>query len=200
MTQEEERIWLEKAQLGDNKAFELLMLANQNQVYALALRMLGNEEDARDIAQETFLKAYRSLAAFRGESKLSVWLYRLASNLCIDFLRKKKRDNTSSLSMNGEEEGNGEEYSIPDFRYAPETIMEQKQLQELIQEGLLSLSPEYRQVIILRELFHYSYAEIAQIIEVEEGTVKSRIFRARQKLCKFLMESGNFSELDTSNT
>ena len=101
MDQDEERRIIAQVCAGDANAFEALVVAYQKQVYNLALRTVGNEEDAADMTQEVFLRAYRALGTFRGESKFSVWLYRLTTNVCIDFLRSRRRHPTVSLGRRG---------------------------------------------------------------------------------------------------
>ena len=117
MTREEELEIILRVRAGDTDAFEALVLEHQNKVYSLALRMVGNEEDARDMAQEAFIRAFNSLASFRGESKFSVWLYRLTSNICIDFLRGRAKRRTVSLSWEDEDgEGASWRYRTSVFR------------------------------------------------------------------------------------
>ena len=191
MTREEESILIAKIQDGDSAAFETLVLENQTKVYNLALRMVGNEEDAYDMSQEAFIKAYNSLALFRGDSRFSVWLYRLTTNVCLDFLRSEGRKNHGSLTYIGEEDEE-KELEIPDERFSPETLTEKKELREAVNRGLKSLPKEYRAILLLREIDGLSYEEIAEALSLEEGTVKSRIFRARKKLCTILTADGNF--------
>ena len=196
MKPEEEKIIVEKAQNGDAHAFEALVNQYERLVYAVAYKLLGNEPDAQDAAQETFIKLYRYLPSFRGESKLSVWLYRLTNNVCIDMLRKKSVP-TVSLSVDAEDDG--AELNIPDGRFSPENELEKKQLRQAVNRALGSLPEPYRQAIVLRELAGQSYEEIAQSLVIDIGTVKSRIFRARRKLCAILSEDGNFFGDNPSN-
>ena len=180
------------ARSGDQTAFGQLVEQHYTMVYNLALRMMGNPEDAADLTQEAFLSAWRSLASFQGQSAFSTWLYRLTSNACIDFLRREKRRGALSLTTEDEEEGR--ELEVPDERFSPERELEKKEARQLVREGLLSLSPEHREVLVLRELEGLSYEEIAQTLGLEEGTVKSRLARARIALKDFLQKSGNFFE------
>ena len=192
MTKEQEMELIRKILSGNTNEFESLVLEHQKNVYNLALRMVGNPDDALDMAQEAFLKAYNSLGSFRGDSKFSVWLYRLTSNICIDFLRKSSRQQTLPLTfINGEDDV--QEIEISDIRFAPETELEKKEFQEAIWSGLSALPEEYRRILILREINGMSYDEISQAVGIESGTVKSRLFRARKRLCAALTDSGNFS-------
>ena len=191
MTREEEDLLVSKVQGGDSASFEKLVLENQTRVYNLALRMVGNEEDAFDMSQEAFIKAYNSIGNFRGDSRFSVWLYRLTTNVCLDFLRAENRKNHSSLTYLSDEDDD-KELDIPDERFSPETIAEKKELREAVHKGLMSLPNDYRAILLLREIDGLSYDEIAKILSLEEGTVKSRIFRARKRLCAILSAEGNF--------
>lgn len=199
MTREQEREIIEKVLSGDTEAFEALVLEHQNKVYSLALRMVGNEEDARDMAQEAFIRAFNSLTGFRGDSKFSVWLYRLTSNICIDFLRSRAKKRTVSMTWSDDESEEGAELEVPDERFSPEEQFERKSIRESVQRGLDSLSPQYREILILREINGLTYEEIGEALGIEEGTVKSRIFRARKKLCDFLIREGNIPEFGASN-
>ena len=192
MTREEEDILIAKVQEGDSSSFEKLVIENQTKVYNLALRMVGNAEDAYDMSQEAFIKAYNSLAFFRGESRFSVWLYRLTTNVCLDFLRSQGRKQHNSLTYMNDEDDD-KELEIPDDRFSPETLAEKKELREAVNRGLMNLPKEYRAILLLREIDGLSYEEIAEALSLEEGTVKSRIFRARKRLCAILTSDGNFS-------
>lgn len=172
------------AKNGDTDAFGTLVERHQSMVYSLAFRMTGNPDDAADLSQDAFLRAWRGLDRFQERSTFATWLYRLTNNLCIDFLRREKRRDEVSITV----EKDGEEYQseLPDERYAPERVLEKKQAQLTLEQGLAALSPEHRQVLILRETEGLSYVEIARILGLEEGTVKSRLARARLALRRFL--------------
>ena len=189
MTPEREQDVIRRVLRGDSEAFSELVAAYQKTVYNIALRLLGSREDAEDAAQEVFLKAYTGLQSFRGESRLSVWLYRVTNNVCIDFLRRRKE--TVSLSAQ-DEDGEPLELEIPDVRFDPAALAERADLREQVGRALDKLPPDARQILLLRELGGQSYDEIAQTLSLDIGTVKSRIFRARKKLCALL--AGNFSE------
>ena len=197
MTQEEELRLIRLVLAGETEAFEALVLAHEKNVYNLALRMTGDPQDAEDMAQEAFLKAYRSLGDFRGESRFSVWLYRVVSNVCLDFLRRRSRRPSVSLT---EEDDEGEELQrdVPDERFSPEALLERKLTREAVRAGLRELPEEQRQILLLREIEGLSYEEIGEILDLEPGTVKSRIFRARKRLCAFLLREGNIPDEFTS--
>ena len=194
MTRKEERAAVELAQKGDEDAFESIVRAYETILYNLALRTLRSREDAADAVQETFLKAYRALPEFRGESRLSVWLYRIANNVCMDMLRGRK-DAGSLTEENGEEL----ELAAPETRFDPAAILERKDLQLRVRTALSMLPEEFRQPLLLRAFAGLSYTEIAQTLSLEPGTVKSRIFRARKNLCTILSDDGNFSGKKPSN-
>lgn len=198
MTREQEAEVIRRVQKGDGNAFEALVTAYEKNVYNLALRMTGNAQDAEDMAQEAFLKAYNSLDSFRGESKFSVWLYRIVSNLCLDFLRRQKRRPASSLSVE-DDEGEETQLDIPDVSQSPEELLERRLTREAVRQGLAQLPAEQRQILLLREIQGLSYEEIGQALSLEPGTVKSRIFRARKRLCAFLLADGNIPEVFASS-
>ena len=191
LTREQEREIIQKVLSGDTEAFEALVLEHQNKVYSPALRMVGNEGDALALAPEGRIRAFNSLSGFRGDSKFSVWLYRLTSNICIDFIRSRAKKRTVSMTWTDEEGGDAGELEIPDETWSPETQLERRMTRESVQRGLDSLSPQYREILLLREINGLSYEEIGRALGIEEGTVKSRIFRARKKLCDFLLREGN---------
>ncbi len=198
MTEEMILSIIREVQGGDINAFEAIVKEYEKTVYNLALRMCGDPEDARDISQEAFLKAYHALPHFRGESKFSVWLFRIVSNTCLDFLRERKRRAEVSLTM-PDEDGESEELQIGDESLSPERLYERKLTREALRRGLLDLPEDQREILLLREIRGFSYEEIGKVLSLEIGTVKSRIFRARRKLCEFLAEDGNIS-LPSSST
>ena len=197
MTREQEAAIVRKVLGGDANAFETLVLEYEKNVYNIALRMTGNSEDAADMTQEAFIKAYNSLQAFRGDSKFSVWLYRIVSNVCLDFLRSKNRRPTVSLSVE-DDDGEDTQLDVADESQSPELLLDRKLTRDSVRRGLDSLPPDYRQILLLREIQGLSYDEIAQALSLEVGTVKSRIFRARKRLCTFLIDDGNISDFSSS--
>ena len=197
MTREQEAAIVRKVLGGDANAFETLVLEYEKNVYNIALRMTGNSTDAADMTQEAFIKAYNSLQSFRGDSKFSVWLYRIVSNVCLDFLRSKNRRPTVSLSVE-DDDGEDTQLDVADESQSPELLLDRKLTRESVRRGLDSLPPDYRQILLLREIQGLSYDEIAQALGLEVGTVKSRIFRARKRLCTFLIDDGNISDFSSS--
>ncbi len=197
MTREQEAAIVRKVLGGDANAFETLVLEYEKNVYNIALRMTGNSEDAADMTQEAFIKAYNSLQSFRGDSKFSVWLYRIVSNVCLDFLRSRNRRPTVSLSVE-DDDGEDAQLDVADESQSPELLLDRKLTRESVRRGLDSLPPDYRQILLLREIQGLSYDEISQALCLEVGTVKSRIFRARKRLCTFLIDDGNISDFSSS--
>ncbi len=197
MTWDEEHEIISKTLSGDVNAFEGLVVEYEKNVYNMALRMLKNTEDAADISQDAFIKAYNSLSSFRGDSKFSVWLYRIVSNLCLDYLRRQNRRPTKSLSVE-DNDGESTELEIPDEEQSPEKLLERKTTCEAVRRGLDELNTEQREILLLREIQGFSYDEIADVLNLESGTVKTRIFRARKKLCDFLIKDGNIPDYISS--
>ena len=186
---------LDKAQRGDQAAFGELVQLYEKKVYALTLRMCKNPDDAAEAAQEAFLAAWQGLKFFRGESSFSTWLYRLASNASVDLLRREQRHRgAAGPSLNDEETYADVPSDAPD----PQTLAERSELRQQIEAGLRAMTPEHREVLILREMHQLSYDEIARVLSLDTGTVKSRISRARKQLRNFLLRSGNFSPPEPS--
>lgn len=193
----DEKQLIKNAAAGDAAAFETLVERYQKQVYNLALRMVNNESDAEDLAQEAFIRAWRSLGSFQYTSQFSTWLYRLTSNICIDFLRAKKRRKVISLTMLRDDEDS--QWDLPDTEPLPEQQMIAAEERAALARALASLDPDYRQVLTLRIVNECSYQQISQILGIAEGTVKSRLSRAREQLRKKMAASGNISGNSASN-
>lgn len=177
---------VKKSLQGDMAAFEELVLKYQNKVYALAYRYMGNEEDAYDMTQETFLKAFRSLRTFKGDSSFGTWLYRVATNVCLDELRRRKRK-IIPLSLDeplATEDGDEMEKDIVDPSPGADIIYERREFSEYIYTLLNQMKPEHKMIIVLRDMMDLSYEEIAQVLNCSVGTVKSRLSRARNILRK----------------
>ena len=199
MTREEEARLVREIRAGDGDAFETLVREHQTRVYNLALRMTGNEEDALDISQETFLKAWRTLGKYRGDCSLGSWLYRIASNLSIDLLRKNKRRQTEKVVSLDDPGEDGRPLELPDLREEPQTILEREENRRAVWECLEKLPEEQKLILVLRDVNGLSYEEIAASMGLELGTVKSRIFRAREKLANLLLDRGTLDLIPSSN-
>ena len=194
----DERKIIKKAAAGSADAFEQLLLKYQTPIYNLCLRMTGNPEDAADMTQEAFLKAWRSLSSCQFESSFSTWLYRLAPNTCLDYLRSLKRRPQCSLTVE-DDEGEEQVLDVPDDAPTPEEALLSAEEHARLVYALSQLDASQRQIITLRVVNDLSYAEIAEILDVKEGTVKSRLARARDNLRKKLLQIGNKPELPASN-
>ena len=188
--EKQEQQWVEAVRQGDQSAFEQLVRLYEKRVLALTTRMCKNPADAEEAAQEAFLSAWQGLPFFRGDASFSTWLYRLASNACVDLLRREgRRQSAAGPSLNDEEV----QLEVPDTAPSPQEQAERSELRQQIEAGLQALTPDHRQVLLLREMHQLSYDEIAQTLDVDVGTVKSRINRGRKQLRNFLLRSGNFS-------
>ena len=194
MTDLKERDLIRRAKQGDMLAFEELILNHEKIVYNVALRMMNHSEDARDISQEVFLKAYRNLANFDERSAFSTWLYRITHNTCIDEMRKRKGKQNYSLEEELENEDGSMQRQIADEGDTPEeSLLREEQKSEILQ-ALDTLSEEHKAAIILRDVKGLSYEEISEILELSLGTVKSRISRARNQLKTEILKMREQSE------
>lgn len=174
---------------GDNDAFGQLVTRYEKKIYSFALGMLSNPEDAFDISQETFLKAFRSLKYFKGESSFYTWLYTICRNCCYDFIKQQSRQRRKSVSLfEYEGDPDGSVIEIADNTSDPQKILEQKRVRSIIYEAIQSLHDNHREIIILRDIEGLSYEEIAAAMHINEGTVKSRLSRARARLQLILKE------------
>lgn len=181
----EDRIFVERAQSGDTAAFRKLVERYQQQVYYLALDMTGNQHDAEDLSQDVFIKAYRHLGKFRGDAKFSSWLYRITVNTSIDQTRKKSLK-AMTLKENIEETGMPQHQTFGQDVSSPEDKAESGLMQQHIEKALQALTDKERSVFILRHYQHMKLGEIAEILKITVGTVKSTLFRALQRLQKEL--------------
>ncbi len=186
MTQEQK--WVDAAREGDQEAFEELVRLYEKRVLALTRRMCRNPEDAAEAAQEAFFAAWQGLKSFRGDSSFSTWLYRLASNACVDLLRREGK-RQAAVSLDDEDLN----LDFPASLSSPQEEVERRELREQIEAGLRALPPSLREALILREMQQLRYDEIGEALGLDIGTVKSRISRGRKKLRAFLLAGGNFS-------
>ncbi len=184
---EEDRALVERARSGDKHAFRVLVQKHQRRAFSVALGLLRDENDAREIVQEAFIRVYRNLARFEGSSSFFTWLYRIITNLAIDHRRKPSRRDHESL------EGSQSDDEAPLQLVAPPNadpgeLVHRQQLGESIQRALDALPPYHRAVILMREVEGLSYQEMAEAMSVSKGTIMSRLFHARQKLQRALVD------------
>ena len=182
---------IRRAAAQDAAAFEQLMLLHQKPVYNICWRMAGNAEDALDLSQEVFLKLWRTLAQYQFDAAFSTWLYRMTQNVCIDFLRKQKRQQHVSLTFSDDED-EGKELSVPDPEPLPEERVIFNEKQEAIRNAMNALPVDFREILELRVVRQLPYEQIAQIMDLPVGTVKSRLARARLQLKKKDWTPGTF--------
>jgi RNA polymerase sigma-70 factor (ECF subfamily) len=180
---------------GDLGAFESLVTKYEKMVFSISYRMLLDREAAQDVAQETFLKAFRALPSFKGGSKFATWIYRIAANACIDLLRKRSGYSEVSLDTQAEDEdGARAGLAVPDGAADVEAVIEGKELRRLVREAVEALPDAHRAIIVMRDFQDMEYGEIAGVLGCPEGTVKSRINRARRRLRRILLEKRELSE------
>ena len=187
-----------RAKEGDRQAFETLVSRYESKIYHMALRYTGDAQEAMDITQEVFLRMYRGLYSCPEDCNVGVWLYRLTDLVCKDTIRQ-----ISSRAILTEQELDKEEpyeIEIPDLRYNPESVYDRAALRDTIVDAVSALPEHLRKVIILREIAGMTYEEIADCLEVELGTVKSRIARGRDKLRSFLSRPVEKKETDSKKS
>jgi RNA polymerase sigma-70 factor (ECF subfamily) len=176
---------IESCKAGDEKAFTEMVITYQRKVYNIAYRMLGNAEEAKDLAQEVFISVFESIKELREEVKFEPWLTQITLNHCRNrwkYLKRRKYFNSDSLDDPIETEDGSMPMQIHDPSDNPETLAEKKMIQQWIQKGLLRLNEEQRELIVLRDLQGHSYEEIGKLLSLPEGTVKSKLHRARMDL------------------
>lgn len=176
-----DELLLRRACKGDVQAFEELMQSHESRIYAIALRMMGNREDAQDCAQEAMVRIYRAMGSFKGQSALATWIYRITMNTCLDELRRRKARKVTSLDSLVD---NG--WSPTDTGDTSEEYGLRVEKQNALNRAIQSLPDDMRAAIILRDVKGYSYDEIASILGANVGTIKSRISRGREKLREIL--------------
>ena len=175
---------------GDEAAFAMLVRRYQTRLYGLAYAMTLDREESRDIVQEVFLKAFRHIGTFKGESKLSTWLHRITVNQCLNWKRRWVRRRVGQHRALSEESGESAAVTLPDER-TPETRFRQEQLRRQFLEALQALPGKARAVYVLKEIEERSYDEIAQTLGISRGTVSSRLHYARRRLQSALQHYHN---------
>jgi RNA polymerase sigma factor (sigma-70 family) len=186
-SRENDSVLIGQARAGDSKAYEKLLKKYKSSVYNLVFRMVKNVQDAEDLTQEAFIKAFNSLASFNEEYAFSTWLYKIATNNCIDYFRKRKLQ-MYSLDKPIQYKDSELQHEIPDPDFNAEKTILTSERNRLIREAIETLPKKYYIAIILRHTEEKSYEEIAAILKLPLGTVKARIFRAREMLNKALKE------------
>ena len=174
------------AQRGDMRAFEELVARHRDKIYARAFSMMRNEDEAVDLSQEAWVKGWQRLKQFQGDSSFVTWMTRIVINLCLDQLRKQKRQRAESIELMEEESG-GVERRMPVVTTNPTERLERGELRARIDKALGQLSYEHRTVLILHEFEELEYKEIAKRMECSIGTVMSRLFYARRKMAVLMM-------------
>ncbi len=173
---------IEQSRTGSQEAFRELVRRHQGAVYSLCYRTVGDPGDAEDMAQEAFLRLYHSLGKFRRGARLRPWLHKIAVNVCLDTLRKRKEP---TLSLDEISEGSGEP-PIPHSGTPPEDVLLDREAQARVQQALLQIPGDYRVALVLRYLEELSYQEVADALGVPLSTVETRIFRAKKMLGQML--------------
>lgn len=184
---EHDRRLIARAQTGDEGAFRILVERHQRRVFAIALGLVRDEQDAREIAQEAFLRVHKGLGQFHGGSSFFTWLYRIVTNLSIDLMRKpSRREAELHFAFEVEDADSGLVPQSPDAD--PYDVIHRGQLSQRIQRALDALPPYHRGVILMREVEGMSYEEMAEVMQVSKGTIMSRLFHARKKLQRALAD------------
>ncbi len=175
----DERELVEAAQRGDRPAFEELVRQTFSDTYTLAYRLTGNEEDARDVAQEAYLRAWKGIGKFRGDAQFSTWMYRITANAAATFTKKRKRQRTESIDDIGEP-------AESRYDYQPAAMSEAADLLDRLSVAVDELPPKLRQVVVLRDVYGLGHEAIAQELDITETAAKVRLHRARHKLREVL--------------
>ncbi len=194
----EEKEFVTKIKQGDDSAFEELVRKYQNYIFRLAFSMVKDEEDAKELTQEVFIKVYTSIQGFTGRSSLSTWLYRITYNLCLDYLKKNRKKKLLTQSLDDRE--NIELLSLKADTHTPEEALEAAEIREDIKEGLRTLPQEQRILIEFKDVLDLSYEEILEVTGLKSGTLKSRLFRGRLTLKNYLSHKWNIQEQNPSKT
>jgi len=175
---------LERAQAGDLRAFEELVQPHVGRIHSYIARMVGDPIEAEDLTQEVFLRAHRAINSFRGGATFQTWLYRIATNISVDAIRRRKRQEKRLLSLDDPLPGTEGTIArdVPDPQLAPEELVEAEELRQEVTRAIQELSPKLRAVVVLFDLEGCSYEDIARALRLPLGTVKSRLFNARARL------------------
>lgn len=183
----EDKVLVRKAQKGDTLAFEELVARHRDKIYARAYSMMRNEETALDLSQEAWIKAWQRLTQFQGDSSFATWMTRIVINLCLDQLRRQKRQRTESIEEMDEESG-GVERQMDPVTINPTEGLERGELRARIDKAMAQLSHEHRTVLVLHEFEEMEYKQIARTMGCSIGTIMSRLFYARRRLAALLAD------------
>jgi RNA polymerase sigma-70 factor (ECF subfamily) len=185
-----ERLLVRRLKQREERAFEELIRLYQHKIYNVVYRLLGRPDEAEEVAQEVFITVFKSIDSFRGDARLSTWLYRVATNQAknrLKYLGRRSHKATGELDEAAERElQSAQPSALQPHVVGPEAALAGRQLEEIVQAGIATLDDEHREVIVLRDVEELSYEEIAAILGVPTGTVKSRLFRARMALKDYM--------------
>jgi len=183
----QESLFVLRLKANEDAAYDELVRTYNASIFHVAYRMLGDSAEASDVVQEIFIKVFRNIGSFKGEAALKTWIFRIALSEILNRLRWwKSRHRSSTVSLD-DSPANGHEYHVADSGPSPEEILESKEKEMAIQEALGKLSSEHRSIIVLRDIEGFSYTEIADVLGISMGTVKSRLARGREDLKKSLI-------------
>lgn len=194
MSPDRENQLIQRLKSRDETAFNEIVVLYQSRVYNLVYRMLGSREEAQDVAQEVFITVFKAIHLFRGESKFSTWLYRIATNHCKNRLkylgRRAVYPKTPLDDLSERDQLESASMSTSGTVDRPDRLLEGVEVEKLLQEAMVELDEDHRVLIVLRDIQNLSYQEIAEITQLAEGTVKSRLHRARAALRERLVQKG----------
>lgn len=183
----QEALFVSRLQANEDAAYDELVRVYHASIFHVAYRMLGDSNEAADAVQEIFLKVFRNIQRFRGDSTLKTWIYRIAFSEILNRLRWwKRRFRSSTVSLDDDRDGRGQVFHLIAPDPSPLHVLESKEREHAIQQALTKLSGEHRSIVILRDIEGFSYSEIAEILGISSGTVKSRLARARADMKKTL--------------
>ncbi len=188
---------LKKVKNGDVDAFEEIIAKYEKKVFSLIYNMLKNDNDIEDIAQEVFVKVYKNIGKFHGNSSLYTWIYRITTNLCLDYIKKQK--SVIYIDEKIQTDDGEVDFQLPSEEKLQDELYEEKELKQKLEKSIAKLPDKQRVMIVLRDIKGLSYEEISEILEIKLGTVKSQINRARLKLKELLEKDGTFLDYVESN-
>ena len=201
-TRKEEKLVIDKIKSGDKNAYQIIVETYQQRLFAVAFGILKNQDDAEEVTQEAFVKAYNAIHKFKGDSSIYTWLYRITHNMAIDVKRKlNRRGYEKDIAEPGIEGAIAYDKIKGNEKPSPYKALQLKQEKNALQDALMSLSDDHRGALLLREVDGFSYDEIANTLEISRGTVMSRIFYARKKLLELVggIEAKKNSEIIEEN-